>query len=97
MTKIKIYVWIMLIAISVMFLGVSFTIKDQYDEKLHKQDKEISKLKVENKKLQSTNKQMGITIDELYEEVQGKRATECDCGWYMDFYYEHAEELGAYE
>lgn len=22
---------------------------------------------------------------------------ECDCSWYEDFYYEHAEEMGAYE
>ena len=90
MTKIKIYVGIMLIAITGMFLGVTFTIKDQYDNKLHE-------LTEENDKLKETNRQMGITIDELYEEVQGKRKVECDCGFYMDFYYEHAEELGAFE
>ena len=97
MTKIKGYVVLIVIVLTGLYIGSIFTIKDQYDNKLHKQDKEISKLKVENKKLQTTNKQMGLTIDSLYDELQEKRAIDCDCGWYMDFYYEHAEEFGAYE
>ena len=97
MTKIKIYVAIMLIASTCMFLGVSFAIKDQYDEKLHKLSKENEGLKTKVKRLKNDTMQMGATIDSLYEELQEKRAIECDCGWYMDFYYEHAEELGAYE
>lgn len=106
MTKIKIYVVLILIALTGLYLGSIFTIKDQYDEKLYKLDKQIRELKVDNhklnsdnKKLKSDNAQMGLTIEDLDKQLQGKRKLECDCdcGWLQDFYDEFHEEVGAYE
>lgn len=106
MTKIKIYTTIVLVLISVLFLVSIIQIKDQYDEKLYKLDKQIRELKVDNhklnsdnKKLKSDNAQMGLTIEDLDKQLQGKRKLECDCdcGWLQDFYDEFHEEVGAME
>lgn len=49
------------------------------------------------------NEQYEIKIDELSELVDNQATllidekNNCDCGWYEDFYYNHAEEVGAYE
>lgn len=99
MTKIKIYMVLTLILISVLFLMSVFEIKDQYDKELNDLNNKNKELKVENKKLKNDTKQMGTTIENLDAELQGKRALECDCDcdWLRSFYDEHAEELGAYE
>lgn len=37
-------------------------------------------------------------IAKLQKEIKElKHKNDCDCGWYEDFYYEHSEEVGAYE
>lgn len=36
-------------------------------------------------------------IDSYAEFYQQNQEYECNCGWYEDFYYEHAEEIGAME
>ena len=59
----------------------------------NKYEDELSKLKLENKKLEYNNHELKNSV----EILQNERESECHCGWYQDFYYEHAEEIGAYE
>ena len=40
---------------------------------------------------------MTTSIEYLQQQVDGKKAVECDCAWYEDFYYEHMEEMGVME
>ena len=70
----------------------------------NKYEDDIARLEIENKKLnheliikRKDNEMMGYAIENLQAQVDGKKAVECDCGWYEDFYYEHAEEMGAME
>ena len=65
---------------------------------------DIARLEIENKKLnhelitkRKDNEMMGYAIENLQAQVDGKKAVECDCSWYEDFYYEHMEEMGAME
>lgn len=58
-----------------------------------KYEDELSKLKLENKKLEYNNHELKNSV----EILQSQNESECHCGWYEDFYYEHAEEFGAYE
>ena len=55
----------------------------------------IAKLQKENKELEHTNKELMTSVESLYTQLNN--AYDCDCGWYEDFYYEHAGEVGAYE
>ena len=59
----------------------------------NKYEDEITKLKLENKKLEYNNHELKNSV----EILQNERESECHCDWYQDFYYEHAEEVGAYE
>lgn len=68
----------------------------------NKYEDDIARLEIENKKLnhelitkRKDNEMMGYAIENLQSQVDGKKAVECDCAWYEDFYYEHAEEMGA--
>lgn len=97
MAKIKIYVILIVIVLTGLYAGSIFAIKDQYDNQLYKLTKENEEIKIKNKRLKNDTAQMGATIDSLYDELEEKRALECDCGWYMDFYYDNAERFGAYE
>lgn len=72
----------LLFAISVLF----FTIKT---------DIKINNLQKENKELKHTNKELMTSVEAL--STQLNNAYDCDCGWYEDFYYDHAGEVGAYE
>lgn len=47
-----------------------------------------NKYKNDIAKLQKENKELMTRLNNVYG---------CDCGWYEDFYYEHSEEVGAYE
>ena len=59
----------------------------------NKYEDEITKLKLENKKLEYNNHELKNSVEILLNDKEA----ECHCGWYEDFYYEHAEEFGAYE
>lgn len=59
----------------------------------NKYEDEITKLKLENKKLEYNNHELKNSV----EILQSQNESECHCGWYQDFYYEYAEEVGAYE
>ena len=59
----------------------------------NKYEDELSKLKLENKKLEYNNHELKNSV----EILQSQNENECHCGWYEDFYYDHAEEFGAYE
>ena len=70
----------------------------------NKYEDDIARLEIENKKLnhelitkRKDNEMMGYAIENLQAQVDGKKAVECDCAWYEDFYYEHMEEMGAME
>ena len=43
--------------------------------------------------LKHTNKELMTSVEALSTQLNNA----CDCGWYEDFYYEHSEEVGAYE
>ena len=59
----------------------------------NKYEDELSKLKLENKKLEYNNHELKNSV----EILQNQNETECHCGWYEDFYYDNAEEFGAFE
>lgn len=59
----------------------------------NKYEDELSKLKLENKKLEYNNKELTNSVEILLNDKEA----ECHCGWYEDFYYDHAEEFGAFE
>ena len=59
----------------------------------NKYEDEITKLKLENKKLEYNNHELKNSV----EILQSQNESECHCGWYEDFYYDHAEEFGAFE
>lgn len=61
----------------------------------NKYENDIAKLQKENKELKYTNKELINSIEVLNTELNN--AYDCDCGFFEDFYYEHAEEVGAYE
>lgn len=97
MTKIKGYIILAFIVITILFIVCIFEIKDQYD-------KELTELKLDNKKIshklkrvKKDNKMMTASIEYLQQQVDGKRSIGCDCAWYEDFYYEHMKEVGANE
>lgn len=59
----------------------------------NKYEDDIAQLKLANKKLEIDNHDLKHTIEILKSEKEA----ECNCGFYEDFYYDHAEEFGAYE
>lgn len=59
----------------------------------NKYEDEITKLKLENKKLEYNNHELKNSV----EILQSQNESECHCGWYEDFYYEYSNEVGAYE
>lgn len=82
-------------ALMLIICGIGFS--NRYED-------DIARLEIENKKLnhelitkRKDNKMMGYAIENLQAQVDGKKAVECDCSWYEDFYYEHMEEMGAME
>lgn len=72
--------------ISIIILGYAITGCLLIDSNKYKND--IAELKKENKELMTS-------VESLYTQLNN--AYDCDCGWYEDFYYEHAEEMGAME
>ena len=79
--------------ISIIILG--FAIIGSLIITSNKYENDIAKLQRENKKLEYTNKELINSIEVLNTELNN--AYDCDCGFFEDFYYEHAEEVGAYE
>jgi hypothetical protein len=56
----------------------------------------------ELKKLRNTIARQELEMEEKQNVInsyaQGYiKQCKCDCAWYEDFYYEHSEEVGAYE
>lgn len=84
MGRIKGYFILIFIVLAVLYIVSLIEMSNKYDD-------ELAKLKIENKKLQHQNTEYKLAVESLLDGV------ECNCGWYEDFYYEHAEELGAYE
>ena len=84
MTRIKGYVVITFLIVCLLYIISIFAIKDQYDN-------DLIKLRQQNEKLQKSIEEKNLVIESLLDGV------ECDCGWYEDFYYDHASECGAYE
>ena len=85
-TKNLIYILILTLMISIPVLATLILSSNRYED-------ELSNLKLENKKLEYNNKELKNSV----EILQNEREEQCHCGWYQDFYYEHAEEVGAFE
>lgn len=85
-TKNLIYILVLTLMISIPVIGTLIFSSNRYEDK-------INDLKLENKKLEYNNKELKNSV----EILQNERESECHCGWYQDFYYEHAEEVGAFE
>lgn len=85
-TKNLIFILIMTLMISVPVIGTLILSSNRYED-------QINSLKLENKKLEYNNKELKNSVEILQNESEDQ----CHCGWYQDFYYEHAEEAGAYE
>ena len=47
--------------------------------------------------LYTTNKKQKELIESQVATIIKNKNEDCYCGWYEDFYYEHAAEVGAYE
>lgn len=71
-------------ALLIIICGIGFS---------NKYEDEITKLKLENKKLEYNNHELKNSVEILLNDKEA----ECHCGWYEDFYYEHMEEVGANE
>ena len=91
MTKIKGYVVIAFLIVCVLYIISIHTIKNQYDEELTKLRKDNKVQKHEINRLKKDNEEKNLAIESLLDGIQ------CDCGWYEDFYYDHMDEVGAYE
>ena len=63
----------------------------------NKYEDELYKLGIENKKLEYRNKELMASVEALQTQLNNAYDVECDCGFFEDFYYEHAEEMGANE
>ena len=74
--------------ISIIILGYAITGCLIIDSNKYKND--IAELKKENKELMTS-------VESLYTQLNNAYDVECDCGFFEDFYYEHAEEMGANE
>ena len=85
-TKNLIYILITTLMIFIPVITTLILSSNRYED-------QINDLKLENKKLEYNNKELKNSV----EILQNERESECHCGWYQDFYYEHAEEVGAYE
>lgn len=75
-------------ALMIIICGIGYS--NRYEDELYK-------LGIENKKLEYRNKELMASVESLQTQLNNAYDIECDCGWYEDFYYEHADEVGAYE
>lgn len=85
-TKNLIYILILTLMIAIPVIATLILSSNRYED-------QINSLKLENKKLEYNNKELTNSV----EILQNEREEQCHCGWYQDFYYEHAEEVGAFE
>lgn len=85
-TKNLIFILIMTLMITIPVITTLILSSNHYED-------QINALKLENKKLEYNNKELTNSV----EILQNERESECHCGWYQDFYYEHADEVGAFE
>ena len=85
-TKNLIYILILTLMIAIPVIGTLIFSSNRYEDK-------INDLKLENKKLEYNNKELKNSVEILQKEKE----EQCHCGWYQDFYYEHAAEVGANE
>ena len=85
-TKNLIYILILTLMIAIPVIGTLIFSSNRYEDK-------INDLKLENKKLEYNNHELKNSV----EILQNEKEEQCHCGWYQDFYYEHAEEVGAFE
>lgn len=79
---------ISIIILSLTIIGCLILSSNKYED-------EITKLKEENKKLEYNNKELINSVEVLHTQLNN--AYDCECGWYEEFYYEHADEVGANE
>ena len=91
---------IVVVAFGIVLLSLLIVSSDKYEDEISNLRIENKKLNNENKKLNNENKELNDQITEQINAIdsllEGNK-TECDCSWYEDFYYDHAEEVGAYE
>lgn len=73
-----------LLIMTILFITMFFIQESQIEELRSK----IAKQKLELKEKQN--------MINSYAEKHLKEC-ECNCGWYEDFYYQYADEVGAYE
>lgn len=93
------------LAVSILVIALLIVSSDKYED-------DIARLEIENKKLnhelitkRKDNEMMGYAIENLQQQVDGKKAVECDFGvqeyekgYIIDgYYYELKEQVGANE
>ena len=102
MTKIKGYIILAFLVITSLFIVCIFEIKDQYDKELTELRLNNKKLSYELKRKKKDNEMMTASIEYLQQQVDGKKAVECDFGvqeyekgYIIDgYYYELKEQVG---
>ena len=85
-TKNLIYILILTLMIAIPVIGTLIFSSNRYEDK-------INDFKLENKKLEYNNRELKNSVEILQNEKEDR----CNCGWYQDFYYEHANKVGAME
>ena len=91
---------IVIIIFGILLINLLIIQSDKYEDEISNLKVENKKLNNENKKLTNENKELNHQITEQINAIDSlleNNKTQCDCGWYEDFYYEHAEGCGAYE
>lgn len=102
MKKIKGYIILAFIVITILFIVCIFEIKDQYDKELTELRLNNKKLSYELKRKKKDNQMMSLAIESLLDQVNGKKVIECDLGvqeyengYIIDgYYYELKEQVG---
>ena len=82
--------WLLiLIVLFLFFLGCLIQIDSKYQDRLYDLEKDNQNYKA---MLKEKNNLIKSYVNKLKEKCE-----ECNCDWYQDFYYEFADEVGAYE
>lgn len=100
MTKIKIYMVIIFIVLSVLYVASICEIKDQYDEELVTLKEDLNYYIKELDAKRTDNRMMGYSMEYLIDQLNGKKSIECEHGVYEyeqgyiidGYYYEYKGE-----
>lgn len=89
--------YIILISGLIVMAFINVSDKDKLKKEITDLKNKNSELIIELDRKKKDNQMLGITIESLLDQVEGKKAIECECEWLQAFYDEYHEEVGAFE